>query len=582
MHKLYDSCQVDEMNTRILSGISRHLGRHTVRFVDNLWKHSFQSLPEEMREKDLITYDGYSIVPIHERTLKGDGVIYSPGRKGKKGYTNHPIKQSDSIPVRFKFSILEDSGPVEAYINMSVPFIRRNGICNMSGTAYYISPILSDIILTPNERGVFIKFDNIKFSVNAEDVDVFALRPDEDKFHLRVGRILTSTDSKHKRGGAKHGGNYGSPKLPLHLYILYRYGLKKLYKEPIDYIHHSEIDKYHKAGWYIYGTSNTKPRRHNLWVKSDYYLATKKQPNAYEYRIISSIIHLLHHFPKTGTDLKDVLGTKDEQGFWEVSVGRMLYTDTKTADFRLRGVRQDLYKFETYINGRLSAKLEKIGFKPTLDYIAFLEELSSKIDNMKSSHLEYINNFSYREIDIYYYLLYNYIEGINKVVKEISKSWKSSKGLTRTQFHAITTKDYSNESILRKLPKAPIGLTLSKLEASSDNLFFKMTSILIPQEVGDNVNRKSSSRGKAEPIPENMRGLHGSFPYIGNVLKLSKSIPVALASINPFLNIGPAGNFIFTKDDIRTMSEIDKVLNKMGRDKLPSSVVAEVEIADDE
>jgi len=577
MHKLYDAIELDEMNPDILSGISRILGRDTVGFVNDLWKQSLKALPGDMIEKEIIRYDGFSIVPIHERTMKERERVYSPGRKKDITPISYPINGSDSIPVRFKFSIKEGSQYIEAYINMRVPFIRRNGLTRFSGSNYYITPILSDVLITPDASGVFIKFDSIKFKVKTDTITILAREPGSKGFTSIHGSIIISDQM---RGGIvkdKGYNPYGTPKVPVHLYVLYSHGLKDIYGEGIEIIHNNDVDAYSDKGWYIYGTPNTKPKGAMEWDKTEYYVAVKKEPSVTSLRIITSILQVVYFFPDSGFDMKSNINTKGEKGFWEVAIGRMIYKGKRSDTFMLREVRNTFSKFQTYINGRLASKLKDIGFQQTVDYFEFLKELLVKIDDMKANHLEYTNSFSYREIDIYYYLLYPYIEGINKIISGLSKAWKTKGVLTREQFYGITTKEYSNESLLRKIPKAPIALTLSKLEASSDNLAFKMTTIMIPQEVGKGVNRKMSNKNNKDIIPANMQGIYGSFAYIGTPLKLN-SIPVALASLNVFVDITSKGKFKFDKKDIATMEAINIALNEQSRDMTNTDVLVDHEI----
>jgi len=242
----------------------------------------------------------------------------------------------------------------------------------------------------------------------------------------------------------------------------------------------------------------------------------------------------------------------------------MIYKGLRSDAFMLREVRALFTKFESYISGRIIAKLEGIGFNNVTCFFGFLRELLIKLEGLKADHLAYTNSFANREIDIYYYLMYPYIEGINKIMNAITKAY-NTKVFTRKDFKGITTKDYSKEALLRQIFKTPISLTLTKTEASSDNIYFKMTSTMIPQEIGKGTRRKNGSK-QGDSIPANMQGLHASFAFVGNVLKLPKSTPVALASINCFLQIDNNGKFIFDKQAIRTMKATDEVLNETGRD----------------
>jgi len=573
MHKLYDSVQVDEMNPEVLSGIARELGKDTVGFVDSLWKQSLKALPKKMIEDEIFVYKGYSIVPIHERTLVDSKKIIAPGKKVSPQKLKYSINLSDDIPVIFKFAIKNNGVIEEAYLHISVVYIRRNSLCKLSGTLYQITPILSDILITPDKNGVFVKPDSIKFKISTSTTSITYLEPKDSRFKNKLTNIVISDQM---RGGSKPGREkviYGSPKTPIHLYIVYRYGLKEAYGKEIHIIKNSEIEDYHAKGYYIYSVNNNKPKGHLKWSRSEYSIAVKKEPDKNNIKLIASVLQVLYYFPKSGEDMCNVIGTKEEEGFWSLAIGRMIYKGLRSEEFMLREVRNLFIKFQTYISGRIASKLAGIGFTETTDFFCFLREMLEKLDDMKASHLEYINSFSYREIDIYYYLLYPYIESINKIINSIAKEYKNSGNFARTNFYGITNTEHSKKGMLRKISKAPIALTLSKAEASSDNLFFKMSSNMIPQEVGKGVNRKRSNKNP-DIIPKNMQGLHGSFPYLGNLLKLPKGTPVALASINPFLKIDKFGKFIFSKDDIKTMEEIDVVLNEEIRDITNESLIA--------
>lgn len=565
MHKLYDDIQLDEMNPDILSGIARKLGSDTPGFIDDLWRHSLKSLPADMKENDVIRYLGYDIIPIEKRTMKEKSTIYSPGRKSDIAPIKYPVSRSNSIPINFKFQVKRGDVYEDAYAFMRVPYIGRNGIVKLSGTDYYVTPVLSDVLITPDKGGVFVKPDTIKFKVKTVNVTITYYGPDSDRFDRILTSIVVSDQMRGDPAKSSEQAIFGSPKLPVHLYIIYKFGLEEVYGKEIHIIHEKEVESYHKNGYHIYSVPSINPKGHLKWVKSEYLVAVKEQPDGNDIKVISSVLQVLYFFPSSGRDMVYNLNTANEAGYWEVAIGRMIYKGLKSESFTLREVRNLFAKFQTFISGRIASKLEGIGFEQTTDFFVFLRELLEKLDSMKASHLEYVNSFSHREIDIYYYLLFPYIVGITKIMNAISKSWKSGRGFTRDQFYGITTKEYSNETLLRKISKSPIALTLSKMEASSDNIAFKMTTTMIPQEIGKGVDRKASNKNQ-DIIPKNMQGLHASFSYIGNLLKLSNSVPVALGSINPFINIDTNGRFVFTDEDKFVMEKTDSMLNATGRD----------------
>lgn len=119
-----------KMNPSLANGLATEYVPKAIDYIDRVWRDASKGFPPELR------YVGCRVcTPLEE--------FYTDGVKSKKKYVE--LARSDIFLVRYDFTY--NGVPLEPrYIYL--PFANEAGSIRLGGSTYFISPILSDTVLS--------------------------------------------------------------------------------------------------------------------------------------------------------------------------------------------------------------------------------------------------------------------------------------------------------------------------------------------------------------------------------------------------------------------------------------------------
>ena len=507
---VYDK-HVPNFNEKIINGFSSSVVLHAAEYVDRVIQSSMRSTTSGLE------YHGYRrLTPKEEleTIVSGNGM--------KKPYD---LAGTDIYLIELLFTY---NGEKLHGRYLYLPFVKEGGIMAISGTDYYICPVLTDTVISPMDNKIFVRLLRDKLTFTSVKRNFYK----NDKIH--IGDIIYSEELLRIRVNNNNLGKVFPPSL---FYVLGKYGVMESFMtytgtEPIftmDDKYAKELMKTHD----VYTTTKRKPRglKVDRYMPHNMSICVPKETNSH---IAETFIHsMLYGFdilPELAKDFNKVINNKEvgkEIRYWRMLMSRITLKDTYSPDIGFTMINDHYKILDSYMDPMIREKLKESGmFVETIfDLLVMLNEDFNKLI---ADSKRYTNNIYNRYIDVLYYLLYDIIVGINKSVSEINKM-SSKKHLGADKISSIMNMQLPKRRIFKISKSKEQNITLQLVDTSVDSKYLKITSVLELQERGRGVTRSSGN-----PFPENVRTLSGTDLFIGSLLFLPKKVPTPKVRINPF------------------------------------------------
>lgn len=501
-----------KFNPDIVNGYGMHQIPKTLEFLDAIIRIAMRSV-----KIDLV-YDGYKVLTPEEE-------FESNTRNTKKIFD---ISKSDirKIELIFRF---EGERVYGTYLY--IPFVRRGGIMYMSGTKWYLTPVLTDNVISSGPNKIFVKLMidklnfhtiNHPFTVNGES---------------KVGQVLYSEDlHRNKNSSIDNLGGRTIPPVAMYLFAKHGFfGAFTHYNTTRPIFRHikdtKDIEKTHD----IFYTSGImiKKLKNDIWKPSEYAVCIEKGTYGdYERNLIYGFIYVFDLFPSKAKEMIDIITTSNnEREIWLLLLGRIVFKDAYTYDHCVNSVETHFIRLEeSYMNEIDKSKLPKDNIFEIVDFFDLLAVLVGEQTKFMTKGNSYKTTNDNRFIDLLYYILYDIMVGINTTIAEIIKlAGKTNLTLKNIQ---DAFKRNLKPMLLYSLTKSKSpSLSLAMAETTSDNILIKTASLLELQERGRGVKRGN----KYNAFPPNTRYLEAADYWLGNPLFLSKTHPTGKCRINPFV-----------------------------------------------
>jgi len=487
------------------------------------------------------TYHGYrKLSPKEEYQLK-------------RNKPNHDLSGSDVLLYEYFFEYDGEKIP-RKYLYM--PFVRDAGIMEISGTKYAIVPVLTDTVISPSNNEVFVRLLKTKQffrnttrniikngnSVIAEIVYSDGIASLDEKKQNLLGKVVT----------------------PVTLFIIGKYGFKESFKkycnvEPIFTLSHEEAIKL-KETHDIYQSNKIKPKslKDIDYVPHDVHICIpKKQNSLLAEKMAGTIIYTFDVLPKTAANIAESLhaGLDIELSEWRVIIGRIAYKDFYIPSRGYDLIMDKYTLIESYLDSIVQEKLEESDIYVN-DYYDLLVHMIDKYSEYLLKGKEYTNNIYNRYIDILYYLMFNFIYGVNTMIRDINNMSKN-KQLTIQNINKLMTRRLSSKTIFGITKSGAMNICVTPIDSTTDSMFSKITGILELQERGKGVVKEPNNT-----FPSNTRKIVGTDLYLGSLYNLPKKYPTPKAKINVFAEFNEITNRIAPYPRIkRKVDYLDICLN---------------------
>lgn len=516
----------------IASGIATKHIPMALKYIDQVWRSISREFPEELK------YMGYERCLPPEEYREG-AKKRSPTKTSKRVETKlkkapktaFDVARSDVFLVKFFFKFGDEELPPRY---LYLPFVTKGGLITIAGSRFAISPVLQDIVISPDDDNVFAQLLCIKLIFRRLDY-VFQVDGRNRSTQVVWSNIYNKTPDMKKL--------LPTVKMETCLahYLFCKYGVTETFKhyfgvEPIFGNEEIDGEMYPEEDWVICESRGIQPTGNPRmdFVRSRIRVAIRRSGwNQHVESLVGAFFYLVDHFPK-----RLVLKEIDSQWTWKVLMGHILWTGDMNEGLLHDKVRDHFKSIDQYMDLITQQKLKSIDIdvRNTYDFFvhvmnncnAWILQDSDKISSMAGKELATLN-----------YVLYDMTHAIVETNFAIHTAYRRSltdpkRPLTRKTIEEIFKKKLKPGPIFKITNGRP---GVSSIAIPGDNMAFKLTTLLVPQTSSSKkgARRDSSSQGSSKI-------LDASIAPIGGYLNIQKKTPTGRTRLNVYGTLSP--NFI--------------------------------------
>jgi hypothetical protein len=398
-----------KFNSEIVNGFATDEIKNAPEYIDAIIRSSMRSATP------LLEYHGYRILSPKEEYE----ALFTTGNN----MINYDFAKSDLYNIELMLSYNKVKIKKR---HLSLPFLDAGGLMDISDTTYHIIPVLSDTVISPNEKEVFIRLLRDKLTFKRLNYNIL------QNGKSISGDIIHSTI--YRTAGRTFKDDLGNIVTPIALYILADIGYEDTFlkytgvKPIITYEKDvsNYVDKFH-----IFESTKIKPSKlkNNNYIGHNVKILVPKDVilTPLINNLISGLIYTLDVNPKNTVEMVNCINSNDKNKeimFWKIMLGNIIFKNNYSVDRVYADMIDHFISLRSYIDDLIKDKLAEIStfvenFSDLLAVI--LGQFSFWLLNNKT----HSNNIFNRYLDVMYYILFDIILGINKTIFDISrKSYK--------------------------------------------------------------------------------------------------------------------------------------------------------------
>jgi len=436
-----------KVNKKITDGVNADILKLCPTYINSIIMSGMRSINTDIP----LVYHGWRRLTPKEEFEK----IYS----GKNNRVNYDIAISYLYVIELRFSYRGE--PIVRH--MYLPYASEGNIMKISSTPYNIVSIMSDTVISPTHKNIFVRLHRAKLIFEKTDRN-FLLN------NIKTpGQIIYS--DIYKTNNRNIEDKLGTVVPPVCLYILGFYGLVRSLEKyaSVKGVQVLTGDaNYLMETHRVYASTKLKPKDLNesYYTGHDLKIAI---PNAaidnsnrdFIDNFVFSIMYTIDIFPDdSADDLVYVINSNDlksEKLFWRVLLGKIVFKNSFSIDKIIADINDHFTTLNSYIDALLKTKLEESGvvIDNFFDLIAIIvSNYNGWIINSKL----YNSDLNNRYIDVLYYLMYDIVISVNKALFDINRKYnKNKKDLSFLEINKILS-----DIGLRKIFSILSGSILSK------------------------------------------------------------------------------------------------------------------------
>lgn len=462
----------------------------------------------------------------------------------------HDVAKSDFYKTEIMLSF---KGQKLSKRYLYLPFVGQGGMTTISGTRYYINPVLSDSVITPMSTGVFVKVGRFKDHFTKKIVSIVC-----DGKQMS-GEIIHSVNLF--AGGKSVENTLGDIPVSTTLYLFAAYGVNTAFEKYANTdIKIGRGSNVKIPGYTVYESMKVQPtdlRNRDYYNPHDTYIAvpTAKDSRMAE-NLVTGLIYSLDVFPEQALELHKALETKDlnaETFTWKNIMGRIWFHDNYPPSKIPASMATHVEDVKTYMDSHSIDVLATIGIE-VVDFLDFMAVITEEFTSWSLEAREYRDDIANKYLDINTYIGYAVSINFNKAVLEIKRK-EVKRPLTYNDVDSVFKKLLKPKLPHRIISGRGVTIAVSSVDNTSDNMLPKITTYM------DNQNRATGVvRSSNRVFPPALWGMRASHALVGTSLFPNKHWPTPLGKINTNIRIKSNGQFIFDKESKKQMKIIDSLL----------------------
>lgn len=557
---------IPQVSPKVMNGSVEEICRTLPEWLDGIFKCSIASLKPGIDLK----YTGYTYLSPEE--------VYNKRFGSSSGKDSFDLSHSDTYHIRFNFTFNGKELPKNVGI-LHLPYGRPGNMMMISGTRYTVIPVLSDTIISPDSKQIFVRLFKDKLTFKHESTNMIYNGE-------KVECVLIWLELMKK---AVKKGDWGNPLSCIALYLLGKYGftetVNKYFRANVsdkmkrkfkisDVLLRAERDPSLEDKYNYFASTGNKPKNFKIPTDIDYngtkvhvYIHKDVPYTPFIENFVAAMIYSLEIMPYELDDIIQHIENNEvvnEQRKWKYILGRIAYKGSFSRNKVTKDIVEHFNSVEYYIDEnirsilKLNAELKKNEFNNFFDLVYYILENYSKLT---LSSKTYNSDITHRYIDLKYYLCYNIIYAFNSVIlalnKRLDKVNENIKPISENEVKKMFQEDFT-QGIIYTIVKGKNGnFNINATQYVGDNMYFKCTALLEDQSCGEGTQRPMTGNR----FPEATKFIHGSDLYLGSILSLQKSKPSGRFRANIYLDYDiKTGMIHVKKDQMETIRRIDKLI----------------------
>lgn len=506
-----------QFNPNVVEGTAKTILKTVPDFLDDIFRCSLESLNKKVNLK----YLGYRRLSPKEEFNK---------MMAGENKTIYDLARSDFYMMEFNFSY--NGEPIRKQIYL--PYADLGNLIKISDTTYTIVPVLSDTVISPSYKEIFVRLlkDKLTITGSTRNFVVNGERVPGEVIHSNIVKVNKAQIVDH----------IGKPLTSMSLYFLGEYGFRetmKRYFNTTDYVITCEDVTALRDTYNVFESTKAKPKSLKLegYVGHDLKICVSKNVEITPLleNFIYGVIYTLDVLPtyaqeaarvsssythisstkykiqadtiisnKYGPDwdksesYRKEHATYIENGliadmdrckendifFWRLILGRVTFKNSYSVDRMVGDINDHFDVLQGYLDNLIRKKLKENGIIVS-NFFDLLAVIMMQYKSLLVNSKEYNSDISNRYLDILYYLLYEIIVGFNKVILNLNK--RAEKKTTGPIMLREVNKIFLNELSLRKIfflvKSNAMNICMMLADYTSDIKYPKITALLEDQLV---------------------------------------------------------------------------------------------------
>lgn len=509
-------------------------------YLDSIFRSSLKSLSPKVNLK----YLGWRKCTPEEEFQK---MVLTDNTKSQ-----YDIASSDIYLTEYTFEF--EGRQFSRYIYL--PYANDANLIHISGTKYHIVPVLSDTVISPSHKELFVRLLKNKLIFKSH-LRNFIKDGRKEPAHVVYTNIIENNK------GTKEPADKMLTSLAV--YILGKYGFKEAirkYANRDDVIVTDQDVTNLRDMYHVYESTKSKPKQlrglgylgHNLKIL----VPKDNPPTLFLENFIYGIIYTMDILPEDAVDCVNVINNgklNDEILFWRLTLGKISYKATTSIMTMRDNIQEHYDTLEGYMDNLIQDKLAEKGVEID-NFFSLLALILGNFNTWLINSKEFNSDLSNRYIDVLYYLAYDIILGFNKVIIGINKRASKKDTVSLEEIQKLFGLELTSKKIFGLVKSSATNITMMLADSVGDIKYPKITSTLEDQSRGNGVRRGSKTQ-----FPESTKTIKGQDLVLGSLLFLSKVAPSPRFKVNMFFNYDTkTGRPLITDDIDNTVKKLDTLL----------------------
>ena len=457
------------------------------------------------------------------------------------------IARSDIYLMRYNFRFNGVDLPPR-YIFL--PFVGEAGSIVLGGPTYFISPVLSDIILSYEPDNVFVKLLRDRFMIKRVNHNL-----------IIDGKMETMSVAwsmiHHYRSKSKVAQKPIKAECTLMHYLLCRYGFTETFKRFANctpFLGKDDIntDEYPPSDWVIYKSAQFKPKTivaKQNYIPSELRVAIRRSEfTPLVKSMIAAFFYITDHFPLRVLPEKEYV---DNVRLWKTLLGHLIFGSDVSEGKLHDDIEDHMRSLDEYVDALMIAKFKEINMDIKDIYQFFIIAIENFNDWLLSAQTK-ANTLYNKELSTLFDLLMPITSSIFNFHFKLKSAEK--KGLTERDVIETMNKNLKPRVIFKLVTQIN---GVSNMSYSGDNKCMKITTTMVPQK-----STGGKSDNEAQSMKDPTKRLHVSFAEVGGYIMLSGSNLIGTNRVNAHVNLDENAKILRDPAKVKLLDSIQEQIQR--------------------